>query len=160
MALVTMILRCWYRWRGHCGHPRLLRCHSLRRCGRQVLSRRRPLNHCRGVMLALAAIPGLPKFSFFYWLRDGIPGWRAHPARTLAAAAAAAVAAGTRSRAGFGGRSAEGSTNSVSKWLRAGGAGRSNQGGQLLARVKALRQNLAQQWASSSRRFTSPTTSG
>ncbi len=33
--------------------------------GRQVLSRRRPLIIAAGVMLALAAIPGLPKFSFF-----------------------------------------------------------------------------------------------
>src|SRR5258708_34277126 len=33
--------------------------------GRQILSRRRPLLIAAGVMLALAAIPGLPKFSFF-----------------------------------------------------------------------------------------------
>ncbi len=32
--------------------------------GRQILSRRRPLIIASGVMLALAAIPGLPKFSF------------------------------------------------------------------------------------------------
>src|SRR5437588_3181066 len=32
--------------------------------GRQLLSRRRPLIIASGVMLALAAIPGLPKFSF------------------------------------------------------------------------------------------------
>src|SRR5712675_2042860 len=32
--------------------------------GRQILSRRRPLLIAAGVMLALAAIPGLPKFSF------------------------------------------------------------------------------------------------
>src|SRR5271163_3226699 len=33
--------------------------------GTQLLSRRRPLIIAAGVMLALAAIPGLPKFSFF-----------------------------------------------------------------------------------------------
>src|SRR5260370_19741913 len=33
--------------------------------GRQILSLRRPLLIAAGVMLALAAIPGLPKFSFF-----------------------------------------------------------------------------------------------
>src|SRR5271168_4686725 len=46
--------------------------------GKQVLSGRRPLWIAAGVMLALAAIPGLPKFSFF--LLAGVVGamaWRA-----------------------------------------------------------------------------------
>src|SRR5437763_2381029 len=35
--------------------------------GKQLFSGRRPLFIASGIMLALAAIPGLPKFSFFFW---------------------------------------------------------------------------------------------
>jgi flagellar biosynthesis protein FlhA len=110
--------------------------------GRQVLSRRRPLVIASGVMLALAAIPGLPKFSFFL-LAAGTAflAWRApRLAETPPVPAAEKKPA----------------KESVEDLLKLDelalevGYGLvplvdQNQGGQLLARVKALRQNLAQQ---------------
>src|SRR5208283_3603521 len=64
--------------------------------GRQVLSRRRPLVIAAGVMLALAAIPGLPKFSFLL-LAAGTAflAWRA-PKFIEEPSAAAATAAGEK----------------------------------------------------------------
>jgi len=115
--------------------------------GRQVLSRRRPLIIAAGVMLALAAIPGLPKFSFFLLAAGtGFLAWRAPKSAAEPAAAAAAAAAGEKKPA----------KDSVEDLLKLDelslevGYGLvalvdQNQGGQLLARVKALRQNLAQQ---------------
>ncbi len=63
--------------------------------GRQVLSRRRPLIIAAGVMLGLAAIPGLPKFSFLLLAAGaGFLAWRApKSAEEPGAAAAAATAA-------------------------------------------------------------------
>jgi flagellar biosynthesis protein FlhA len=117
--------------------------------GRQILSRRRPLLIAAGVMLALAAIPGLPKFSFLL-LAGGAAflAWRApkFTEEPALAAAAAAAAAGEKKPA----------QDLVEDLLKLDelslevGYGLvalvdKNQGGQLLARVKALRQNLAQQ---------------
>jgi flagellar biosynthesis protein FlhA len=117
--------------------------------GRQVLSRRRPLVIAAGVMLALAAIPGLPKFSFLLLaVGTGFLAWRApKSAEEPAAAAAAAAAAAGEKKPG---------KDSVEDLLKLDelslevGYGLvalvdQNQGGQLLARVRALRQNLAQQ---------------
>jgi flagellar biosynthesis protein FlhA len=118
--------------------------------GGQILSRRRPLIIAAGVMLALAAIPGLPKFSFLLLAAGtGFLAWRspkfaAEPAS--AAAASAATGAGEKKPA----------QDAVEDMLKLDelslevGYGLvalvdKNQGGQLLARVKALRQNLAQQ---------------
>ncbi len=114
--------------------------------GRQILSRRRPLLIAAGVMLALGAIPGLPKFSFFL-LAAGTAflAWRA-PKFTEEPGAATAAAAGEKKPV----------QESVEDLLKLDdlslevGYGLvalvdKNQGGQLLARVKALRQNLAQQ---------------
>jgi flagellar biosynthesis protein FlhA len=115
--------------------------------GRQVLSKRRPLIIAACVMLALAAIPGLPKFSFFL-LAAGTAflAWRAPKLAEEPAAVAAAAAAAEKKPA----------KDSVEDLLKLDelslevGYGLValvdvNQGGQLLARVKALRQNLAQQ---------------
>jgi flagellar biosynthesis protein FlhA len=115
--------------------------------GRQILSRRRPLLIAAGVMLALAAIPGLPKFSFFL-LAAGTAflAWRAPKFNQEPASATAANAAAEKKPA----------QDSVEDLLKLDdlslevGYGLvplvdKNQGGQLLARVKALRQNLAQQ---------------
>jgi flagellar biosynthesis protein FlhA len=115
--------------------------------GRQVLSRRRPLIIAAGVMLALAAIPGLPKFSFFLLAAGtGFLAWRAPKSlEEPGTATAAAAAAGEKKPA----------KDSVEDMLKLDelslevGYGLVplvdvNQGGQLLARVKALRQNLAQ----------------
>ena len=117
--------------------------------GRQVLSRRRPLLIAAAVMLALAAMPGLPKFSFFLLAAGtGFLAWRAPKlAGEPAAAAAAGAAAGGEKKP---------AKESVEDLLKLDelslevGYGLvalvdQNQGGQLLARVKALRQNLAQQ---------------
>ncbi len=111
--------------------------------GRQVLSRR-PLLIASAVMLSLAAIPGLPKFSFLL-LAAGTAflAWRA-PKLTAPPTTAAAAADKKPAK------------DSVEDLLKLDElsleVGYSlvplvdqNQGGQLLARVKALRQNLAQQ---------------
>jgi flagellar biosynthesis protein FlhA len=116
--------------------------------GRQVLSKRRPLIIAACVMLALAAIPGLPKFSFFL-LAAGTAflAWRAPKFADEPAAGAAAAAATAEKKP---------AKDSVEELLKLDelslevGYGLValvdvNQGGQLLARVKALRQNLAQQ---------------
>jgi len=111
--------------------------------GRQVLSHRRPLMIAAGVMLSLAAIPGLPKFSFF--LLAAITGFLAWRAPKLASEIPVAAAAEKKP-----------AKESVEDLLKLDelslevGYGLvplvdQNQGGQLLARVKALRQNLAQQ---------------
>ncbi|HTW57915.1 MAG TPA: flagellar biosynthesis protein FlhA [Terriglobales bacterium] len=112
--------------------------------GRQVLSRRRPLLIASGVMLGLAAIPGLPKFSFLL-LAAGTAflAWRAPK---IAPETPAIPVAAEKKPA----------KDSVEELLKLDelslevGYGLvplvdQNQGGQLLARVKALRQNLAQQ---------------
>jgi flagellar biosynthesis protein FlhA len=114
--------------------------------GRQVLSRRRPLIIAAGVMLSLAAIPGLPKFSFFLLAAGtGFLAWRAPKSLEEPATATAAAATAEKKPA----------KDSVEDLLKLDelslevGYGLVplvdvNQGGQLLARVKALRQNLAQ----------------
>jgi flagellar biosynthesis protein FlhA len=114
--------------------------------GRQILSRRRPLLIAAGVMLSLAAIPGLPKFSFFLLAAGtALLAWRA-PRFTEEPAAATAESAAEKKPA----------QDSVEDLLKLDdlslevGYGLvalvdKNQGGQLLARVRALRQNLAQQ---------------
>ena len=111
--------------------------------GRQVLSRRRPLMIAAGVMLSLAAIPGLPKFSFLLVAAGAaFLAWRAP--KTAAEAEPAPTAEKKPVK------------ESVEDLLKLDelslevGYGLvplvdANQGGQLLARVRALRQNLAQQ---------------
>ena len=119
--------------------------------GRQVLSRRVPLWIAAGVMLSLAAIPGLPKISFLI-LAAGLAflAWRA-PKLT----AEAALAGSGDKKAGKE-KDKEKDKESVEDLLKLDelslevGYGLvplvdQNQGGQLLARVRALRQNLAQQ---------------
>lgn len=111
--------------------------------GRQLLSRR-ALLITSAVMLALAAIPGLPKFSFLLLAAGtGFLGWRSsRPAPE-----------GTVPAATPGKKSGKDSVEDLLKLDELSlevGYGLvplvdQNQGGQLLARVKALRQNLAQQ---------------
>jgi flagellar biosynthesis protein FlhA len=115
--------------------------------GRQVLSRRRPLAIAAGVMLGLAAIPGLPKFSFFFLAAvTALLAWRVPKAAEEPASQAGAAAAAGKKPA----------PDSVEEMLKLDelslevGYGLvslvdKNQGGQLLNRVRALRQNLAQQ---------------
>jgi len=116
--------------------------------GHQILSRRRPLIIAAGVMLALAAIPGLPKLSFFLlaavtaFLAWRAPKYSEEPASVSAAGAAAAEKRPAK-------ESAEDLLKLDELSLEVGYGLVSlvdvSQGGQLLARVRALRQNLAQQ---------------
>jgi len=110
--------------------------------GKQVFSGRRPLFIASGVMLALAAIPGLPKFSFF--LLSGLVGllaWRA-PKPTAEKPAGAGEKKPVQ-------ESIEDLLKLDELSLEVGYALVSlvdvQRGGQLLARVRALRGNLAQQ---------------
>ncbi len=113
--------------------------------GRQVLSHRRPLLIATGVLLSLAAIPGLPKFSFLLlaagttFLAWKAPKLSAEPPDPPAA----------DKKAGTGKDSVEDLLKLDELSLEVGYGlvpiVDVNQGGQLLARVRALRQNLAQQ---------------
>ena len=112
--------------------------------GKQLLSHRKPLFIAAGVMLALAAIPGLPKFSFLLLaLIVGLLAWRL-PTR-LAAPVESTAASDTKAK-----------TESVEDLLKLDELSLEvgyalvplvdhHQGGQLLARVRALRNNLALQ---------------
>jgi flagellar biosynthesis protein FlhA len=114
--------------------------------GKQLLSTRRPLFLAAAVMLTLAAIPGLPKFSFL--LLAGIAGvlaWRVPKAGAQKEKLGAAPAAKEKKP-----------QESIDDLLKLDelslevGYGLVpmvdvGQGGQLLARVKALRHNLALQ---------------
>ena len=110
--------------------------------GKQVFSGRRPLFIAAGVMLALAAIPGLPKLSFF--LLAGVVGvlaWRA----PLPSAEKPTATAEKKPQA----ETMEDLLRLDELSLEVGYAlvplVDVQRGGQLLARVRALRSNLAQQ---------------
>ncbi|HEY7098544.1 MAG TPA: flagellar biosynthesis protein FlhA [Terriglobales bacterium] len=109
--------------------------------GKQLLARR-PLFLAAAVMLALAAIPGLPKLSFLLLAAmAGALAWRApHPAKKAAAALEEKKPAA---------ESLEDLLKLDELSLEVGyGLVRlvdNQQGGQLLARVRALRSNLAVQ---------------
>ena len=110
--------------------------------GRQLFARR-PLLIASAVMLSLAAIPGLPKFSFVLLsAATAFLAWRTRKPATEVSPTAAAEKKPAK--------------DSVEELLKLDelslevGYGLvplvdQNQGGQLLARVRALRQNLAQQ---------------
>jgi flagellar biosynthesis protein FlhA len=113
--------------------------------GKQLLSGRRPLVLASAVMLALAAIPGLPKFSFL--LLAGIVGvmaWRAPKVSSETAAPEAEAKAKKPAQ-----ESLEDLLKLDELSLEVGYAlvplVDLQRGGQLLARVRALRSNLAQQ---------------
>ena len=112
--------------------------------GKQLLSGRRPLFLAAGVMLALAAIPGLPKFSFL--LLAGLVAFLAW--RTPDSAAILSLPEKDKPK--------EKKPESVEDLLKLDELGLEvgyalvplvdqQRGGQLLARVKALRSNLAVQ---------------
>jgi len=111
--------------------------------GRQVFSGRRPLWIAAGVMLVLALIPGLPKFSFFVLAAlVGALAWRApQPAAEVPATGA---------------KEKKPAPESIEELLKLDELSLevgyalvplvdAQRGGQLLARVRALRGNLAQQ---------------
>ena len=110
--------------------------------GRQVFSGRRPLFIAAGVMAILAAIPGLPKFSFFLLAAVvGALAWRA-PKPAMEKAAGEAKEKKPQ-------ESIEDLLKLDELSLEVGYAlvplVDAQRGGQLLARVRALRSNLALQ---------------
>jgi flagellar biosynthesis protein FlhA len=122
--------------------------------GTQLLSRRRPLQIASGVMFALALIPGLPKFSFLtLGAVVAILAWRlpaaAEAAKDTAAAAAGASPPNEKDKKTAKSDSLEDLLKLDELSLEVGYAlvpmVDAQQGGQLLARVKALRSNLALQ---------------
>ncbi len=116
--------------------------------GNQLLSGRRPLIIASGVMLTLAAIPGLPKFSFFLLAAVvGVLAWRA-PKITADKPGKLDAAADPKAK--------KPATESIEDLLKLDelslevGYGLValvdlQHGGQLLARVRALRSSLALQ---------------
>ncbi len=115
---------------------------------KQMFKTARPLWIVSGVLLALALIPGMPKFSFF--ALGGITmfaAWTIKPAKEPAAEAKAAAGKGAP------GTPTVDPMDAVLKLddlMLEVGVGLvplvdAKQGGQLLARVKSLRKNLAQQ---------------
>jgi flagellar biosynthesis protein FlhA len=114
--------------------------------GRQMFSGRRPLFIAAGVMAALAAVPGLPKFSFL--LLAGLVGtlaWRTP--HTLPDKPGADGDASKEKKAA--GETLEDLLKLDELSLEVGYAlvplVDAQRGGQMLARVRALRSNLAQQ---------------
>ncbi|MBZ5655256.1 MAG: flagellar biosynthesis protein FlhA [Acidobacteriia bacterium] len=117
--------------------------------GTQLLSRRRSLQIAAGVMLALAAIPGLPKFSFLVLAGVvALLAWRLPKAKNVPETEAAAVAAEKEKKTAKA-ESLEDQLKLDELSLEVGYAlvhlVDAQQGGQLLARVKSLRNNLALQ---------------
>src|SRR5882757_9385042 len=117
--------------------------------GSQLLSRRRTLVIAAGVMLALAAIPGLPKFSFLVVAGGvGLLAWRL-PKKTDATDIGAPAEEGKDKKTAAKLESLEDLLKLDDLSLEVGYAlvplVDAQQGGQLLGRVKALRNNLAVQ---------------
>jgi flagellar biosynthesis protein FlhA len=116
--------------------------------GMQLLSRRRSLLIAAGVMLALAAIPGLPKVSFLLLAAFvGFLGWRIPAGKDVSDTVSGAAPEKAKKA---------GKTDSLEDLLKLDELGLevgyalvplvdAQQGGQLLGRVKAMRNNLALQ---------------
>ncbi len=117
--------------------------------GSQLLSKRRTLVIAAGVMLALAAIPGLPKFSFFAVATAvGVLAWRL-PKKAATPALDAAPQTEKDNKAAAKTENLEDLLKLDDLSLEVGYGlvplVDAQQGGQLLGRVKALRNNLAVQ---------------
>jgi flagellar biosynthesis protein FlhA len=120
--------------------------------GTQLLSRRRPLQIAAGVMATLALIPGLPKFSFLsiaalaVFLASRLPATSKEAEKDPTATGAAGE---KDKKAATKGDSLEDLLKLDELSLQVGYAlvplVDAQQGGQLLARVKSLRSNLALQ---------------
>jgi len=116
--------------------------------GAQLLSRRRSLQIAAGVMLALAAIPGLPKFSFLV-LAGVVTLIAARLPKTKDVPETDAALAAEKEKKAAKAESLEDQLKLDELSLEVGYSLVSlvdaQQGGQLLARVKSLRNNLALQ---------------
>jgi flagellar biosynthesis protein FlhA len=114
---------------------------------KQMFKTSRPLWIVSGVLLALAVIPGMPKFAFFSL--SGVimlVAWKKKPSATEPAAGSKAAAA----KAGTPTVDPMDAVLKLDDLMLEVGIGLvplvdAKQGGQLLARVKSLRKNLAQQ---------------
>jgi flagellar biosynthesis protein FlhA len=121
-----------------------------RSIGKQLFVRKRPLQIAAGSMFALGMVPGLPKFSFF--LLSGIAAFLSTRAKGEAADSPApgpaSAAPGTRKKPTQQ-EQLEGLLKLDELGLEVGYAlvplVDQNRGGQLLGRIRALRQHLAQQ---------------
>ncbi|MFZ0287392.1 MAG: flagellar biosynthesis protein FlhA [Terriglobales bacterium] len=115
--------------------------------GRQMFSGRRPLFIAAGVMTSLAAVPGLPKFSFLLLAAlVGTLAWRTPPSLPDKPGADGEIAGKDKKPAG---ETLEDLLKLDELSLEVGYAlvplVDAQRGGQMLARVRALRGNLAQQ---------------
>jgi flagellar biosynthesis protein FlhA len=118
--------------------------------GKQMFKTARPLWIVSGVLLALALIPGMPKFSFV--ALGGLTmfaAWKIKPA-TAVETAAAKEAAAKAAKPGAPVVDPMDAVLKLDELMLEVGIGLvplvdAKQGGQLLARVKSLRKNLAQQ---------------
>jgi flagellar biosynthesis protein FlhA len=116
--------------------------------GKQIFKTSRPLWIVSGVLVALALIPGMPKFAFI--VLGGatmFAAWKMKPAVETPAAKAAAGKAGAPGTPAIDPMDA---AMKLDELMLEVGVGLvplvdAKQGGQLLARVKSLRRNLAQQ---------------
>jgi flagellar biosynthesis protein FlhA len=117
--------------------------------GKQVFRTSRPLWIVGGCLMALAMIPGMPKFSFI--ALGGLAmfaAWKMKPSST-AAAAAAKTAAEKGSKVGAPALDPMDAVLKLDELMLEVGVGLvplvdAKQGGQLLSRVKSLRKSLAQ----------------
>src|ERR1700723_1480176 len=126
--------------------------HSLGKdIGKQMFKTARPLWIVGGVLLALALIPGMPKFSFV--ALGGLmmfAAWKMKPTPAEALATAKSAAAAKTGTAGTPAVDPMDAALKLDELMLEVGIGLvplvdAKQGGQLLARVKSLRKNMAQQ---------------
>ncbi len=119
--------------------------------GKQMFKTSRPLWIVSGVLLGLALIPGMPKFSFL--ALGGVTmfaAWKMKPSADVELTPAANVAAGKTGVAAMPVVDPMDAVLKLDDLMLEVGIGLvplvdAKQGGQLLARVKSLRKNLAQQ---------------
>jgi len=118
--------------------------------GRQVFRTARPLWIVSGCLLSLALIPGMPKISFI--ALGGVTmfaAWKMKPSTAVESASATKAAAAKGEKAAAPGVDPLDSVLKLDELMLEVGVGLvplvdAKQGGQLLARVKSLRKNLAQ----------------
>ena len=121
-----------------------------RAIGNQLFARKRPLQIAAGAMFALGLVPGLPKFSFF--LLSGLAGYLSTRAKTQTESDGAAEAGATATAA----KKAPTQQEQMEAMLKLDELGLEvgyalvplvdqGRGGQLLGRIRALRQHLATQ---------------
>ena len=116
--------------------------------GRQVFRTQRPLWIVTGVLLALAIIPGMPKVPFI--ALAGITGFAASKMKPAPSTESAAAGKAGAKGAGVPAVDPMDAVLKLDELMLEVGVGLvplvdAKQGGQLLARVKSLRKNLAQQ---------------